>query len=131
MKNPNKAGKPNTWVLNGQGFYSGTLNWRLRKSIAQYYHEYFTVYILDQLDAIILKKGEYLSISCDIYDLDKNINVDCDNMWPLEKFFTDSLVACAIIPDDSPKYVRENGRKRYHFVESEEDRKLIFTIKLI
>jgi hypothetical protein len=56
---------------------------------------------------------------------------DVSNMWLLEKFFEDALQECEIIPDDSPAYVRESGRKRYHFIETAEERKLVFTIKEI
>ena len=56
---------------------------------------------------------------------------DVSNMWLLEKFFEDALQECDIIPDDNPDYVRESGRKKYHFVETAEDRKLIFTINVI
>lgn len=131
LKNTNKVGKPNRWVVNGQGLYSGTLNWRLRKAIAKYYHEYFSSYIKEQLDIIPAVEGYYLSVSCDIYIKQRGNMPDASNMWPLEKFFEDALQECGIIEDDSPNYVRESGRKRYHFIEDDEERKLVFTIKYI
>ena len=49
-------------------------------------------------------------------------------MWLLEKFFEDALQEAGRIPDDNPDYVIESGRKRYHWVEKEDERHLIFTI---
>ena len=49
----------------------------------------------------------------------------------LEKFFEDALQECGVIPDDSPKYVIESGRKRYHWVSTETERKLVFNIEVV
>jgi hypothetical protein len=129
IKNSIKAGNPKRWILNGQDLYSAVLNWRMRKNIALYYHEYFSKFIKEQLEPIIIPENTYLSISCDIYEIERGNMPDASNMWLLEKFFEDALVESGIIPDDGPKYVRESGRKRYHFVTEESDRKLIFNIK--
>ena len=131
VKNPLKAGTPNLWILNGQALYSAVLNWRQRKSVAEYFHAYFTTYIKVQLSPIILNEGEYLSISCDIYEVQRGNMPDVSNMWLLEKFFEDALQECGIIPDDGPKYVIESGRKRYHWVNTAEERNLIFKIEVI
>jgi hypothetical protein len=131
LKNTKKVGTENHWILNGQELYNAALNWRLRKSIAKYYHEYFSRYIKDQLEPILIPEGHFLSVSCDIYEIKRGNMPDVSNMWLLEKFFEDALQECGIIPDDGPDYVIESGRKRYHFVETAEDRKLIFTIKAI
>lgn len=131
VKNTKKVGTANRWILNGQDLYNATLNWRLRKSIAKYYHDYFSGFIKEQLTPIHIPEGQFLSVSCDIYEVKRGNMPDASNMWLLEKFFEDALQECGIIPDDSPDYVRESGRKRYHFVETAEDRKLIFTIKFI
>lgn len=131
LKNTKKAGKENRWVLNGQDLYSGIMDWRLRKSIALYFHDYFSKYITQQLTPIDLLQGEYLSISCDIYEIERAHMPDVSNMWILEKFFEDALQDCNIIADDGPKIVRESGRKKYIFVEQEQDRKLIFYINKI
>lgn len=131
IKNTKTVGTPNLWILNGQDLYNATLNWRMRQTVAKYYHEYFTTFIKDQLKPIQIPHGKFLSISCDIYEVKRLIMPDVSNMWLLEKFFEDALQECKIIPDDSPDYVRESGRKRYHWVSSPEQRKLIFTIKII
>jgi hypothetical protein len=131
VKNTKKVGTANRWILNGQCLYNATLNWRLRKSIAKYYHDYFSEYIKEQLTPIHIPEGKFLSVSCDIYEIKRGNMPDASNMWLLEKFFEDALQECGIIPDDSPDYVLESGRKRYHFIETAEDRKLIFTIKEI
>lgn len=131
VKNTKKVGTANRWILNGQDLYNATLNWRLRKSIAKYYHDYFSGFIKEQLNPIQIPAGHFLSVSCDIYEVKRGNMPDVSNMWLLEKFFEDALQECGIIPDDNSDYVRESGRKRYHFVETAEDRKLIFTIQVI
>lgn len=131
IKNPNKQGKPNVWVLNGQDLYSAVLNWRLRKQVAEYYHNYFKKYILQQLKPIKIPKGKYLSISCDIYEIKRGNMPDVSNMWLLEKFFEDALQEGGIIEDDCSDIVIESGRKRYHWVKTPEERKLIFNINII
>jgi len=131
LKNSKKAGQPNLWVLNGQDLYNGILNWRLRKNIAIYFHKYFADFIKDQLEPITIPEGKHLSVSCDIYEIKRGNMPDASNMWLLEKFFEDALQECNIIPDDSPDYVLESGRKKYHWVTAPEQRKLVFTIKII
>lgn len=131
LKNTKTAGKPNLWVLNGQDLYNATVNWRLRKTIAKFYHNYFSKYIKEQLQPIELREGEKFSISCDMYDIRRYPMPDASNMWLLEKFFEDALQEQGIIPDDSPDYVIESGRKRYYWVDDPKDRKLVFTIKTI
>ncbi len=131
LKNTNKAGKPNIWILNGQELYSGTLDWRLRKNIAEYYHNYFRKYIKEQLTIIRIPSGKYLSISCDIYEIKRGNMPDVSNMWLLEKFFEDALQEEGIIKDDCPDIVLESGRKRYHWVINPEERQLIFNIDFI
>jgi len=131
LKNTKKAGRPNTWVLNGQDLYNATLNWRMRKTVAKFYHGYFSGFIAAQLEPIELEPGVKLGISCDIYEVKRAIMPDVSNMWLLEKFFEDALQEQGIIPDDNPDYVIESGRKRYHWVEDPKDRKLVFTIKTI
>jgi hypothetical protein len=131
IKNTKKAGKPNIWILNGQDLYNAMLNWRLRKTVAKYFHEYFAGYIEKQLKPIEIPTGKHLSISCDIYEIKRGNMPDVSNMWLLEKFFEDALQECKIIPEDSPDYVIESGRKRYRWVKDPKKRKLIFTIKII
>lgn len=131
LKNTKKAGRPNTWVLNGQDLYNATLNWRLRKTVAKFYHGYFSGFIAAQLEPLTIPQGSALSISCDIYEVKRSQMPDVSNMWLLEKFFEDALQEQGIIPDDNPDYVMESGRKRYHWVEDPTDRKLVFTIKTI
>jgi len=130
LKNTKSAGKPNLWVMNGQDLYNAMMNWRMRKTVAKYYHTYFSNYIKEQLTPIDIPEGKFLSISCDIYEVKRKMMPDVSNMWLLEKFFEDALQECGVIPDDSPDYVIESGRKRYHWVE-EEDRKLVFTIQIV
>jgi hypothetical protein len=131
LKNSKKVGTPNIWMLNGQDLYNAALNWRLRKSVAILFHEYFSEYIKEQLEPINLPEGKFFSVSCDIYEIKRGNMPDVSNMWLLEKFFEDALQICGIIPEDSPDYVIESGRKRYFWVENTSERKLVFTIKII
>lgn len=131
LKNTKKVGTENTIILNGQNLYNASTDWRLRSKIVDYYHTYFSKYIKEQISKIDIPVGNYLSISCDIFEIPRGQMPDISNMWILEKLFEDSLTACNIIPDDGPKYVLESGRKRYHWVEKEEDRKLVFNIEFV
>jgi len=56
---------------------------------------------------------------------------DVGNLWLWLKWFEDALQESKVIPDDNLDYIIESGRTRYHFVDNEELRRLIFTIKLI
>lgn len=131
IKNTKKAGTPNIWILNGQDLYSGIMHHTVRKKVAGYFHAYFSNFIKAQLDPIELAEGEYLSISCDIYEIKRGNMPDASNMWILEKFFEDALQDCGIIEDDGPNVVLESGRKRYHWVKEEKERKLVFNINII
>jgi hypothetical protein len=135
IKNSKKAGTPKFWRINGQDLYNAVLNYIIRAKVADYYHNYFSKYIKEQLQPINFTEDMIdnygLSISCDIYEIKQFPIPDVSNMWLLEKFFEDSLVNCGIIPDDNPNYVIESGRKRYFWVSNPEERKLIFYITLI
>lgn len=131
VKNPLKAGKENIWVFNGQDLYNAKLNWRARKTVAEYYHYYFGKYIREQLSPIVLSENTFLSVSCDIYLVKRSHMPDVSNMWLLEKFFEDALQEQRIIKDDDYRNVIESGRKRYHFVNNHSETKLIFNIKKI
>lgn len=103
----------------------------VRKKVAGYFHNYFSNFIKAQLRPIVLAKDQFLSISCDIFEIKRGNMPDASNMWVLEKFFEDALQDCGIIKDDGPDIVLESGRKRYHWVEKPEERKLIFNIDII
>ena len=51
--------------------------------------------------------------------------------WLLLKLFEDSLQEAGVLREDSPEYIMESGRSRYHWVDKEEKRKLVFRIKYI
>lgn len=132
LKNSKTAGTPNVWVLNGQDLYNGRIDYRKRAVLARHYHNYFQQYILAQLPSKIeIPENKTLSISCDIYEIQRALMPDVSNLWLLEKFFEDTLVLNKIIPDDGPKYVTESGRKRYHWVTNPTERKLVFNISII
>jgi hypothetical protein len=132
IKNTKTAGTPNEWILNTQDLYNAKLDWRKRRAVATFFHNYYTEFINQQLvDNIEIPEGKFLSISCDIYEIKRTPMPDITNLWLITKFFEDALVGAGKIPDDSPEYVMESGRHKYHWVATKEERKLIFTIKVI
>jgi len=139
-KKTRKTGRQRWWTINGQGLYNATLHYRLRGKLTDYYHAYLTRYIKQQIsynqiyelnNLIFPGSSHKLSISLDIYDIRRGKMPDVSNLWLWTKWFEDALQESKIIPDDNPDYVQESGRTRYHFVDNEEDRKLVFTLKLI
>lgn len=125
-------GKQQYWNLNGQGLYSGNMHWKLRATVVNFYHNVFKKAIRKQLKKpmeIYLNYG--LSISVDIYEVYTKFTPDITNMWLLEKMFEDSLQELKLLRDDSPEFVIESGRKRYHWVTDESKRKLVFKIKYL
>jgi len=131
IKNTKNLGKPKLWVLNGQSIYNAAIHHTVRRKIADHYHNVFTHYIEKAKLTIDIPEDKALKLSIDIYEINKGIMPDIDNLWPLEKWFTDSLVNAGVIPDDSPKYVRSSGEKTYNWVNTEDERKLVFTIQVI
>ena len=128
LSNPLVAGKPKYWTINGQRIYDGSLNYHARAKVARWVHDYLRPYI-DELPVIKLKKGEFLRVWIDIYKPDEGQPWDCDNLWPWTKWFLDTLVECGKITDDSIQFVRSAGQISY--VESVDERKLIFNLQII
>lgn len=140
VKKRRKSGKPGYWTVNGQGLYNATLHYRLRGKLTEYFHKYLSKYIKQQIsrqqitelnNQIFPDSSHKLSVSLDIYDIRRGKMPDVSNLWLWTKWFEDALQESKIIPDDNPDYVAESGRTRYHFVDNQEDRKLVFTLKLI
>lgn len=134
IKNKKVLGKPKYWKVNGQALYSGTLHPLIRKNITLIYHEYFKDAIIKAgLSKIEIPDDYGLKIALNIHEYRDKSGVipDIDNLWPLEKWFTDSLVELGIIPDDSPKYVINNGEKCYKWIDNDQMRSLEFNITLI
>ncbi|MCK5788444.1 MAG: hypothetical protein KAH32_05575 [Chlamydiia bacterium] len=128
-----KEGGDTYWNFNGQGFYTGTIHWTTRTKIVNFYHRLFIKqikkYVKDNIPACL---GYSLSVSVDIYDIFNSHTPDIGNMgWLLLKLFEDSLQEAGVLREDSPEYIMESGRSRYHWVEDEDKRKLIFRIKYI
>jgi len=132
LKNTKKVGTPNKWILNGQDLYNGKLHHTQRSKMVTYFHDYFGKFIIEQLpEPIVPPEGYTLSVSCEIYEIRRTHIPDASNMWILEKIFEDALQICNIIASDAPDIVRESGRKRYNWVKTPEERKLVFIIALI
>ncbi len=139
-KKTRKSGRPRWWTINGQGLYNATLHYRLRGTLTDYFHKYLSKYIKQQISKhqiaelsnhVFPDSPHKLSVSLDIYDIRRGKMPDVSNLWLWTKWFEDALQESKIIPDDNPDYVAESGRTRYHFVDNQEDRKLVFTLKLI
>jgi hypothetical protein len=130
-----KTGKPRRWTVNGQSLYNATLHYRLRGKITKYFHEYLSKYIREQISEenirfinIAFQNSMKLGISVDIYEVKRGKMPDIGNMWLWIKWFEDALQDCGIIPDDNPDYVEESGRKRYHWIDTVQERRLVFNI---
>ena len=137
-KKSKKSGKPRYWTVNGQGLYNATLHFRLRSTITKYFHKYLSKYIREQItkeDILTLSQGfanrMVIGVSVDIYEIKRGKMPDIRNLWLWGKWFEDALQECGVIPDDNPDYVIESGRTRYFWVDTAEERKLVFKIYFI
>jgi hypothetical protein len=138
-KKSKKTGKPRWWTINGQGLYNATLHFRARGKITKYFHKKLSKYIREQitedeqkrLDLVHPESSIKYGISVDIYEVRRGVMPDIGNMWLWPKWFEDALQECGVIPDDDPDYVIESGRKRYYWVDTAEERKLVFHIYFI
>lgn len=137
-KKSKKSGRPRYWTINGQGLYNATLHYRLRGKITKYFHKYLSRYIKRQISKedqqlidTALQNSMKLGISCDIYEIKRGKMPDIRNMWLWGKWFEDALQDCGVIADDNPDYVIESGPTRYHWVDTVEQRKLVFQIYFI
>ena len=135
-----RTGKPKYWTVNGQALYNATLHFRARAKITEYYHKYLSKYIKEQISNIQIQQIRHnvgkdlphkLSISLDIYEVKKGMLPDVGNLWIWLKWFEDALQDCGVIIDDNPDFVIESGRKKYHWVETDEQRKLVFKIEIV
>ena len=140
VKKKRKTGKPQYWTVNGQSLYNATLHFRARGKVTEYFHKYLSKYIKEQISTEqIFKLEEYMhehpeeriSISLDIYEVKRGKMPDIGNMWIWIKWFEDALQECGVITNDNPDYIIESGRKRYHWVNTPEERKLLFKINFV
>jgi hypothetical protein len=139
-KKSRKSGRARYWTVNGQGLYNATLHYRLRSKVTKHYHKYLSKHIKQQIskeqidelnNLVFLGSSHKLSVSTDIYDVRRGSMPDVSNLWLWTKWFEDALQESKIIPDDNPDYVIESGRIRYHFIDNLDNRKIVFTVRLI
>ena len=139
-KKSRKSGKPRYWTINGQGLYNATLHYRLRGTITKYFHKYLSRYIREQITQewilycktiVSPRTNVRLGTSVDIYEIKRGKMPDIRNMWLWGKWFEDALQNCGVIVDDNPDYVIESGRTRYFWVDTVQERKLVFKIYFI
>ena len=140
VKKSRKTGKSRMWTVNGQSIYNASMHFTMRAKVTEYFHKYLSKYIKEQVTPIHIKQintnvgkdlPHKLAISLDIYEVKRSKIPDVGNLWLWLKWFEDALQECGVIPDDSPDYVIESGRKTYHWVKTSEERKLVFTIQII
>lgn len=139
-KKTKKTGKPRWWTINGQALYNATMHYRLRGTVTKYFHKYLSKYIKAQItdeqiqlinQQVFEGSSVKLGVSLDLYEVHRAVLPDISNLWLWIKWFEDALQGCQVIPDDNPHYVIESGRKRYHWVDTEEERKLVFSIYFV
>jgi len=138
-KKSKKTGKPRWWTVNGQALYNASMHYRLRGTVTKYFHKYLSKYIREQITEediqnirrVLLHESVKIGTSVDIYEVKRGKMPDIGNMWLWPKWFEDALQHCGVIPDDNPDYVIESGRKRYYWVDTAEERKLVFHIYFI
>lgn len=133
VKKSRKTGKPRFWTVNGQSLYNASLHYRVRATVTKYFHKYLSKYIKEQIskEQIISLISHQLSISVDVYEMKRAKLPDVSNLWLWTKWFEDALQECKVIPNDDSSIVMESGRTKYHWVETSDERKLVFTIQLI
>jgi hypothetical protein len=132
-KKTKKTGKPKIWTVNGQSLYNAALHFRARAKITLYFHEYLSKFIKEQITKEQIQSliSHQLSVSLDIYEVRKGMLPDVGNLWIWTKWFEDALQECEIIPNDNSNVIIESGRTRYHWVETDENRRLVFKIESI
>lgn len=139
-KKSRRTGKPKMWTVNGQAIYNASMHFTTRAKVTEYFHKYLSKYIKEQISEsqkrmIASNVGKdlphKLAISLDIYEVKRGQLPDIGNLWIWLKWFEDALQECGIIEDDDPDHVIESGRKTYHWVKTEEERKLVFKIEIV
>ena len=138
-KKSRKSGKPRYWTVNGQALYNATLHFRLRAKVTKHYHKYLSRFIKNQISKeqiVALSNSVHpgsltkLAISVEIYEVRRPKMPDTSNLWLWLKWFEDALQECDVIPDDDPHHVIQSGPTRYYWVNSEDERKLVFHLRL-
>lgn len=132
-KKSRRTGKPVFWNVNGQSLYNATLHYASRAKVTKYFHKYLSKFIKEQItkEQITSLISHELSVSVDIYEINKGILPDVGNLWIWIKWFEDALQICKVIPNDNSKIIIESGRTRYRWVETNEERKLVFQINIV
>ena len=124
VKNTRTVGTPNYKKINGQEFYAGVGSPMIRVKVVNAIKDSFRPYLLDVKPLLEFP----VCIECEYHDVPGPANWDLDNKWIYTKIFQDLLVKEGILPDDNIKYVSKAASMEYFPVETEEERKLVFTI---
>lgn len=135
VKNVRSAGKQRLWNVNGQDLYNGRLHPVTRAKITKWFHHYLGQYITQQIsqgdiELISRYKGN-IRITLNIHEVKRKNLPDVSNLWLWIKWFEDALQEREVILDDNPDWIRSSGGTTYHWVETEEDRKLKFNIEIV
>lgn len=129
--NPQLAGKPRMWRINGQDLYNAVVGPQQRKSIMEKLHALYEPYF--NKNGVVGRNRFPLQLFLDFYILDndtikdKTKNLDNDNKWIWEKFIQDCMVSAGLLPVDEPWVINDN-RKRTNFVTDARDVKLVIQL---
>lgn len=141
VANPRAAGTPRLITINGQKIYNGEASKHIRNKILSAIKESFAPYI-NKMNPVPLENFP-LRLELEVHDIirepSSNSLWDLDNRaWPYIKAFQDCLTGNAdkkgkkrnkqIIPDDNVLWITQPPVPKFVPVDSEEDRKLVFTI---
>ena len=127
--NRRAAGTPKFIKLSGNLFYSGFGDHKIRARLMDALKKDFIRKIRAQKPPRINPKHLPITIHWDIYCPRGSNNWDLDNLWFYQKGFIDSLRDCKIIPEDHVGVITWLSGPKYWEVESDDERKMVFTFK--
>ena len=127
IRNARSVNTPRMKKINGQDFYAGSTRPVMRVKIVNAIKDSFRPYLYKMRR--IPRDKFPIQISCAMFDVPGKADWDLDNKWIYLKVFQDLLVGEGIIPDDNIKYVSKAASMEFFPVETEEERKLVFTLK--
>ena len=122
--NPRTIGKPKYITINGQALYNARMSPHIRSKIVNAVKDSFVPHIKDIKPISNLP----VRISLQFHDTIRQANWDLDNQWLYNKCFQDLIVKHGILPDDDIRYITKAGAPEFFPVDSEQERKLVFTI---
>jgi hypothetical protein len=125
--NPRVAGKAKHKKLSGNNFFSGYGSHHIRKRLAGALKASF-VEVIKASDLKPLKAKDYpTKVTWEIHCPRGLANWDLDNLWFYKKFFIDACREAGILREDTIEFITGFGETLWYPVETDEDRKFVFT----